>query len=190
MKYIIKSFLFSILFIFFIAHGLHAEDLTVHFNELTYKNERFLSDLSLNGDISDDTIYAIQNGITANLFLTFQLMKSNRVLARGSNLKGEKVHSFEISYDPMGNNYIIINGKDTYYVDKPSDIIEKINEIINPLRIKVSSDHIKDKIIFRAKVEIETIKLYPPFGIFLVFFDPWNYESGWINTDDFTLEKL
>ena len=190
MKYSKNFFLFSLILVFFIAHVLYADNLTVNVNEIMYKDGRFLSDLSLNGEIPVDTIDAIRNGITANLFLTFQLLSSNRLIARGSNLKGEKVYSFAISYDIWENNFIIVNGKNKYYADKPTDIIRQINEIINPLKIKVSKDYIKDKIIFRAKVKIETIKLYPPLGIFLVFFDPWNYESGWINTADFTLENL
>jgi len=39
----------------------------------------------------------------------------------------------------------------------------------------------------KGRIKIQTIKLYPPFGIFLYFFDPWNYDSGWIGSDVFEI---
>jgi hypothetical protein len=190
MKYCKNIFLLSLAVVFLSANGLHADNLTIHFNKNLYKDGRLFSDLALDGNISLDTIDAIQNGITANLLITFQLLSSNRLLARGSNLKGEKVKSFTISYDIWENKFVVVNDKDKFYVDKASDIISKINEIINPLTLRVNDVNLKEKVIFRAKVKIETIKLYPPLGIFLIFFDPWNYESSWISTESFTLETL
>ncbi|HEB32340.1 MAG TPA: DUF4390 domain-containing protein [Spirochaetes bacterium] len=189
MKKSLYLYLLSSILVLFSASSVNANKLTVIFNENIYKDDLFQSDLSISGDISYDTIEAIQNGITANMFVTFQLLRSNSLFAQGRNLKGEKVYSFTISYDVWENSFIIINDKNTYYVDKSSDIIGKINEIISPLSIRVEPDHEKEKVIFRARIKIETIKLYPPLGIFLIFFDPWNYQSGWINTDVFTLEK-
>ncbi len=190
MKKSLYLYLLSSILVLFIASSVNENKLTVIFNENIYKDDLFQSDLSITGDISYDTIDAIQNGITANMFVTFQLLRSNSLFAQGRNLKGEKVYSFTISYDVWENSFIIINNETTYYVDKSSDIIGKINEIISPLSIRVKPDHEKEKVIFRARIIIETIKLYPPLGIFLIFFDPWNYQSGWINTDVFTLEKL
>lgn len=183
-------YLLSAILVLFSASSIHANKLKVIFNENVYKNDLFQTDLSITGDISYDTIDAIQNGITANMFVTFQLLRSNSLFPHGRNLKGEKVYSFTISYDVWENSFIIVNKETTYYVDKSSDIVGKINEIISPLSIRVKPDREKEKVILRARIKIETIKLYPPLGIFLIFFDPWNYQSGWINTDVFTLEKL
>jgi hypothetical protein len=190
MKNSLYLYLLSAILVLFSASIVSANKLTVIFNEKIYENDLFQSDFSINGDISYDTIEAIQNGITANMFVTVQLLRSSSLIARGRNLKGEKVYSFTISYDVWENSFIIINNDATYYVDKSSDIIAEIDEIISPLSIRLSPDHEKEKLMFRAQIKIETIKLYPPLGIFLIFFDPWNYESGWINTDIFTLEQL
>ena len=148
------------------------------------------SDISISGDISYDTIEAVQSGITANLFLTFQLLRNNSLVARGRNLKGEKVYSFTISYDVWENSFIIINNETKCYVEESSEILGEIEKMINPLSMRVFTENENEKLILRAKIKIETIKLFPPFGIFLIFMDPWNYESGWINTDAFTLEQL
>ena len=190
MKNSLYLYLFSAVFLLFSASSIHADTLTVIFNESMYKDTLFQTDFSLNGDISYDTIEAIRNGITANMFVTFQLLKSNSLPARGRNLKGEMVYSFTISYDVWENSFIIIYDETTYYVDKSSDIIGEIENMISPLSMRVYPELKKEKLLLRAKIKIETIKLYPPLGIFLIFFDPWNYESKWINTDVFTLEEL
>ena len=190
MKNSLYLYLLSAVFFLLSATSIHANKLTVVFNENMYKNKLFQSDFSIAGDISYDTIEAIQNGITANMFVTFQLLRSKSIIARGRNLKGEIVYSFTISYDVWGNSFIIIYNETTYYVDKSSDIIGEIEQMISPLSMKVNPEHEKEKFILRAKIKVETIKLYPPLGIFLIFIDPWNYESGWINTDVFTLEQL
>jgi hypothetical protein len=181
-----------IIWILFIAYSLNAEQLTVEFNRRYYQNGRFYSHFHLNGSISYDTIDAIQNGITAKFFITFQLLKSRGIFRQGKNVLGEKVYTYTIHYDVWENSFVITDkkSKEKYHIAGSSGIISEINEMASPLSIKDISVDRKENLLLRAKIKIETLKLYPPFGIFLLFFDPWNYESSWINTDVFTLEKL
>jgi hypothetical protein len=61
--------------------------------------------------------------------------------------------------------------------------------VVNPVTMSVTSIKADEKLVVRVKIKVQTIKLYPPFGIFLFFFDPWNYESSWLYSDVFTVEK-
>ena len=171
---------------------VYAENLTIQFTQNTYNNGQYRAYFSLKGNISYDTIDAIRNGITAKLLITFQLTRSEGFLGLTQNILREKVEEFNISYDVWENTFIIEEEgpKKVHQVEKTSNIVRKIYEVINPVIIDVYSLKEDEKISLRAKINIQTIKLYPPFGIFLYFFDPWNYESDWIYSNPFTLNKL
>ncbi len=183
---------FTALLILFITGSIQAEQLTVQFNKNNYHDDQLNSYFSFMGNISYDTIDAIRNGITARVILTFQLLKSGGVFRSGKRIVREKTEIFTISYDVWENGFIIsdIDKKNEFRVTRPSDILIKINEVINPLSLSVPSINKKQKLFLRVKIKIQTIKLYPPFGIFLFFFDPWNYESKWVNTKVFILQEL
>jgi hypothetical protein len=171
---------------------IYAENLTIQFTQNTYNNGQYRVYFSLNGDISYDTIDAIRNGITAKFLITFQLFRSEGFLGLSQNILKEKVEVFNISYDVWENTFMLEEEgpKKVYQIKQTSNILSKIYEIINPVVIDVSSLKEDEQISLRAKISIQTIKLYPPFGIFLYFFDPWNYESNWIYSGPFTLKKL
>jgi len=183
---------FTALLILFITGSIQAEQLTVQFNKNNYHDDQLNSYFSFMGNISYDTIDAIRNGITARVILTFQLLKSGSVFRSRKRIVREKTEIFTISYDVWENSFIIsyIDKKNEFRVTRPSDILIKINEVINPLSLSVPSINKKQKLFLRVKIKIQTIKLYPPFGIFLFFFDPWNYESKWVNTKVFILQEL
>jgi len=183
---------FTALLILFITGSIQAEQLTVQFNKNNYHDDQLNSYFSFMGNISYDTIDAIRNGITARVILTFQLLKSGGVVRSGKRIVREKTDIFTISYDVWENSFIIsdIDKKNEFRVTRPSDILIKINEVINPLSLSVPSVNKKQKLFLRVKIKIQTIKLYPPFGIFLFFFDPWNYESKWVDTKVFILQEL
>jgi hypothetical protein len=171
---------------------IYAENLTIQFTQNTHNNGQYRAYFTLKGNISYDTIDAIRNGITANFLITFQLTRSEGFLGLTQNVLVEKVREFNISYDVWENTFIIEeeDSHKVYQVEKTSNIVRKIYEVINPVIIDVSSLKKDDEISLRAKINIQTIKLYPPFGIFLYFFDPWNYDSDWIYSNPFTLNKL
>ena len=147
---------------------------------------------SFDGNISYDTIDAIRNGITARVILQFQLARGGGLFGSVKTIIKEDVEEFNISYDMWENNYIVSDRKrkNEYHVTGASTILKKIYEIINPISYSLSPAYETEKLLLRGKIKIQTIKLYPPFGIFLIFFNPWNYESSWIYSDFFTLEEL
>jgi hypothetical protein len=63
------------------------------------------------------------------------------------------------------------------------NIIRTMNAAINPLVMDITGFEPVEQVYLRAKIKIQTIRLFPPFGIFLLFFDPWNFESRWIQTE-------
>ena len=179
------------LLILFCAGRVCAEELTMLFHGNTLKDGHVHAYFSLNGSISYDTVDAIKNGITAKLNITFQLTRSEGFLGLTQNILGEKVESLNISYDVWENKFLIENEepRSVYSVDRASNIVHQINEMISPIDIDVAVLDTDEEVLLRAKINIQTIKLYPPFGIFLYFFDPWNYESDWIYSSPFMLKK-
>lgn len=192
MKKVLVLFFLTFL-TFYLGPGVvSAEQLTIQFNGSSYNSEQFHTYLSLKGNISYDTLEAIRNGITANLYITFQLGKGGGLFRSVGDIIVERVETFTISYDVWENNFIVQDRKRNivHNVPRSGEIISKISEIIDPLSFQVALRYKGEKLLLRAKIKIQTIKLYPPFGIFLYFFDPWNYESSWFYTDKFTLETL
>jgi hypothetical protein len=191
MKIRLLYFTIFVLFILPVCGTVYAENLTIQFHSNTVEQENCHTDFSLNGYITYDTVDAIKNGITAKLKVTFQLIRSEGLRGLGQNVLREKVQSLNISYDVWENSFIIEkeDTKSVHYVEKEGNIIHMVNEMISPIVIDVSSLNINEEVVLRAKIYIETIKLYPPFGIFLYFFDPWNYESDWIYSSSFSLKK-
>jgi hypothetical protein len=64
-----------------------------------------------------------------------------------------------------------------------------MNAAINPLTMNLAGLEHAGQVYVRAKIKIQTIRLFPPFGIFLIFFDPWNFESVWSQTE-VTLQNM
>jgi hypothetical protein len=180
-----------ILLVLFITGSVCAENLTMQFHSNNLRDGYVHTYFSLSGSISYDTIDAIKNGITAKLRITFQLTRSDGFLGLAQNILREKVESLTISYDVWENSYVIEKEepKSVYNIEKAANIVQKVNEIISPIVIDVASLDTNEEFLLRAKISIQTIKLYPPFGIFLYFFDPWNYESNWIYSQPFTIKK-
>jgi hypothetical protein len=77
--------------------------------------------------------------------------------------------------------------KKEYQALSPSDIVIQISRSMSGVRVSVPSEEKSSKYIVKGRIKIQTIKLFPPFGIFLYFFDPWNYDSGWISSEAFEL---
>ncbi|MFW6139234.1 MAG: DUF4390 domain-containing protein [Spirochaetota bacterium] len=188
----------KLLVIFFIwmtvlaaAANVYPEQLRVQFNEHKY-NQVLNSSFYLKGNISYDTIDAIRNGITARFYITVQLLEKGSFLGMGKNVLKELVEIFIISYDVWENNFVVQNKKtaEKHNVESSTDIITVINQTLSPLKLKISPQKRDERLFLRAKVRIQTLKLYPPLGIFLYFFDPWNYESEWTTTQVFSLDEL
>lgn len=168
-----------------------AENLTIQFQRNTVSDGQINAFFSLQGSISYDTVDAIRNGITAKLKINFQLTQSEGFLSRGQGILKEKIEELTISYDVWENGFVIENEepRSVQQVKRASNIVSKVNEMISPVAIDTVSLSTDEEVSLRAKIYIQTIKLYPPFGIFLYFFDPWNYESDWIYSSPFTLKK-
>jgi len=181
----------AILLVLFCAGGACAENLTIQFQRNTVSDGQINAFFSLQGSISYDTVDAIRNGITAKLKINFQLTRSEGFLSRGQDILREKVEELTISYDVWENGFVIENEepRSVQQVKRASNIVSKVNEMISPTVIDAASLSTDEEVSLRAKIYIQTIKLYPPFGIFLYFFDPWNYESDWIYSSPFTLKK-
>ncbi|KPJ86870.1 MAG: hypothetical protein AMS17_10630 [Spirochaetes bacterium DG_61] len=171
---------------------LQGESLSVSFQRNVYSKGRVHSYFLFSGDISYDTVDAVRNGITARLVLIFQLVESGGVFGSVKDVLRERVESFNLTYDVWENSFRIVdrNRDAEYMAASASEVLFRINEAINPVKLSASSVRDDEKLIVRAKIRIQTIKLYPPFGIFLFFFDPWNYETSWIYSDVFTVKTL
>jgi hypothetical protein len=183
--------LFLLLF-FFISVGLWADQLSVDFNTHVSRGRRLESNLSIVGDISYDTIDAIRNGITAKFNLTVQLHEGGGIFGGTKKLIDQRSKVFTISFDVWENRFIVNDRRrrEDHYVNISSQLLAKINEVMNPFVLSLPEEYKRKELRMRAKIKIQTIKLYPPFGIFLLFFDPWNYESEWIDSDIFMIEEL
>jgi len=191
MKRKTAAILTVILLVLLGAGGACAENLTIQFQRNTVSDGQINAFFSLQGSISYDTVDAIRNGITAKLKINFQLTRSEGFLSLAQDILKEKVEELTISYDVWENSFVIENEepRSVQQVKRASNIVSEINEMISPVVIDAASLSTDEKVSLRAKIYIQTIKLYPPFGIFLYFFDPWNYESDWIYSSPFTLKK-
>jgi hypothetical protein len=178
-----KGLFFSAFILFlFVFSLIRGEDLAIVFNQTHYAKSYVDTDFSFSGAISYDTVEAIQNGITARLILTFQLAESGGVFGSVRDVLRERVESFNLTYDVWENSFKILdrNRNEEYLASNPSEVLMRIHDGINPVKLRASSVRKNEKLVVRAKIKIQTIKLYPPFGVFLFFFDPWNYESSWL----------
>jgi hypothetical protein len=185
MKKISTLFFFIAALSLLAAPHLWAEDLSLQLNGHTLKGADLSAALELTGDVSYDTIDAIRNGITAKFFITFQISSSSRFMGRSKTTFTEKVEAFNISYDVWENTYVLrdTKRKNARIAHNSGDIVKEINDAINPLAVNVGAFDRVDRLYLRGKIKIQTIRLFPPFGIFLLFFDPWNFESDWIPID-------
>ena len=183
--------LLILIVVLYIPVTVRAEQLSVRFDQNSINDSRLESSISFVGDISYDTIDAIRNGITARLILTIQCARGGALRGSVRKILKEEIETFNISYDVWENRFKLIdqNRKEEYYITYPQSILEKIAEVINPLSYSIPKAYLDERLLLRVKIKIKTIKLYPPFGIFLVFFDPWNYESNWMSTEIITEEE-
>lgn len=162
-----------------------SDELNMHFSDSSSSGEMLQASVHISGDISYDIINAIRNGITAKLFITFQLSNSTRFIGRSRTTFREKTESFNIYYDVWENGFVLEDNSRSALriVHRYSDIIDTMNEAINPLYMNLAGLEHEGQVYLRARVKIQTIRLFPPFGIFLIFFDPWNFESVWSQTE-------
>jgi len=162
-----------------------SDELNVQFSDSSSSGERLQASVHISGDISYDIVNAIRNGITAKLFITFQLSNSTRFIGRSRTTFREKTESFNIYYDVWENGFVLEdNSRNSLrVVHRYSDIIDTMNEAINPFSINLAGLEHEGQVYLRARIKIQTIRLFPPFGIFLIFFDPWNFESVWSQTE-------
>jgi hypothetical protein len=79
------------------------------------------------------------------------------------------------------NTYVLKDNsrRNTRVASNAGEIVQSINAVLSPQVINLADIEWKDRMYLRARIKIQTIRLFPPFGIFLLFFDPWNFESGW-----------
>jgi len=190
-----KRHIFLGVLIFFFLLSLNSvwgEQLTLQWEKSLYRNQEIQTYFNISGNISYDTIDAIRNGITARLYIIVQLIKTGGAFGLGKNVIEEKVEAFVFSYDVWDNSFIIQdrNREKEYRLNSPLLLLPHIKQSANPLIIKLPEINDTEGLMIRGKIKIQTVKLYPPFGIFLFFFDPWNYETGWIYSEEFTLKTL
>ena len=165
--------------------------LTLEHRGHSVKGKYIYFEIGISGDISYDTVDAIRNGITANFLVNLHLLRTGGIFDSRRELVSQKTATFTISYDVWDNTFLIQDKsrKKEYQALSPSDIVNQINRSMSSVRVSVPSGEKSDKYIMKGRIKIQTIKLFPPFGIFLYFFDPWNYDSGWISSEAFELEK-
>jgi hypothetical protein len=180
------AFFFFIIILALLPRALSwSDELNIQFSESSSFDERLQASVHISGDISYDIINAIRNGITAKLFITFQLSNSARFIGRSRTTFREKTESFNIYYDVWENGFVLEDNSQNSLriVHRYSDIIDTMNEAINPLSMNLAGLEHEGQVYLRARIKIKTIRLFPPFGIFLIFFDPWNFKSVWSQTE-------
>ena len=174
------------------ATGANAlgRDLTLRINSPQYRSGRISSNVIVIGDISYDTIDAIRNGITANLQVTFQILKVRGIFESGKEVVGQRTKTYTISYDVWENRFVLTDKtrKRDHLADTPHALVHELGRVVNPLVAPLPSPGKGNRYMVRARIKIQTIKLFPPFGLFLYFFDPWNYDSEWVYSEVFSLE--
>jgi hypothetical protein len=185
MKKVPTIFFFIILVLSILPFSARAEQLSLRFGSSEIHGEKLSTNLSLIGDVSYDTIDAVRNGITAKFFITIQLSTSPRFLGRSRTSFMETVESFNISYDVWESSYVLKDNsrKTSYAAGNAGEIVKTINAAVSPKDFNISAIDMNDRLYVRAKIKIQTIRLFPPFGIFLLFFDPWNFESDWVQVE-------
>ncbi len=187
-----KVFFFTLLLCVLSSAAVFPDSLTVKFNTSELMDGKLLTPVALTGTISYDTLDAIRNGITAKLFITFQLMRAPGFIGMGKKVFKQRLETFTISFDVWDNSFILEDKRrqELFNTGSSSEVIAHVNKMISPLTFEASSIGDTEPLLLRARIKIQSIKLFPPFGIFLVFLDPWNFESRWIQSDVFTLNKL
>ena len=188
----LKYITLIVIFLIFSFHLLFSKELGVRIVDKELNGKELYTTLLIEGNFSYDTIDAIKNGITARVYITVQLLRSGGFLNFGQGTISEKRVYFTINYDVWDNNFVIKSKKlkSNIKTNNPAEIVRIIEKNINPLTLPLKSLSNKNKLIVRSKIEIQTIKLYPPFGIFLYFFDPWNYESKWKYSEPFSVKGI
>jgi hypothetical protein len=162
-----------------------SEKLSFQYGESSLKADTLYVPVSLTGDFSFDTIDAVRNGITVKLFVTYQISNSARFLGRSRTTFSETIESFDLFFDVWENTYVLRDNRrrNKLTAHTTGEILEQISAVIAPLAFNLSSLEPSDTFYVRARIKIQTIKLFPPLGFFLLFFDPWNFESEWVQTD-------
>lgn len=187
----LRLLLFILVTVCAAARHARAEELTLQYRGHSVEGRYLYLEMGIAGEISYDTIDAIRNGITANLLVNLHLVRTGGIFDSGRELAGQRTDNFTISFDVWDNIFLIQDKarKKEYQAVSPSDIVSQISRSMNPVRMAVTSAEKNGKYIVKGRIKIQTIKLFPPFGIFLYFFDPWNYDSGWVSTEVFEMES-
>jgi hypothetical protein len=156
------------------------------------KEDRLETTCALTGELSFDIVDAIRNGLTARLSLVFQLSHAPGPMGMGKQVISERSAQLTISYDVWDNSFIIESrrGRGSASAGSPQAILGKVSEEVSPVSFRLPSVEQDERLVVRGKIKVQTVKLFPPFGLFLVFYDPWNFDSGWIQSDPFTLNGL
>ncbi len=191
MKKIGAFFFFISILAAFLCSLSWADELSIEFSGYSSTEKRLQSSVYITGDISYDIVDAIRNGITAKFFITFQLSNSARFIGRSRTTFMEQSESFNIYYDVWENGFVLEDNlrNNHHIVHRYRDIIDTMNTAINPLTMNLAGLEYEGQVYVRARIKIQTIRLFPPFGIFLIFFDPWNFESVWSQIE-VTLQKM
>lgn len=186
------ALLFPVVVLLLLAVETRAEPLGISYLGHVKKENRVETTCVLTGDFSFDIIDAIRNGLDARLSLTFQLSHAPGPMGMGKQVISEQVMHFTISYDVWDNSFIIEDrrSRGSAAASGPHALLKKVSDAVNPLSFRYPSVVHDERLVVRGKIKVQTVKLFPPFGLFLVFFDPWNYESKWIQSDTFTLNGL
>jgi hypothetical protein len=169
-----------------------ADQLGIRYHSLDQSNERVEVRCTLNGQLSFDTVDAIRNGVSAKISLSFQLAEAPGLIGMGKQIISERHENYNISYDVWENTFVIEDRRrrTTIEASSPRDIPGKISQLLVPVSLRAASIESDHRLVVRGKVKVTTIKLVPPLGLFLVFFNPWNFESDWIQSKPFTLGSL
>jgi hypothetical protein len=171
------------------AFPARAGELTIRYYRHFVEDKKLNLELGIVGEISYDTIDAIRNGITANLHVSFHLVRTGGIFDSGRELAGQRNETFTIAFDVWENTFLIQDKtrKKEYQASSPTDILRQISRNMSPVRMSVPPPDMEGKYVVKGRIKIQTIKLFPPFGLFLYIFDPWNYDSGWISTEVFEI---
>jgi hypothetical protein len=169
---------------------IHAEQLNLEFLHHQFGERRVETSCRLTGSLSYDIVDAIRNGLTAKLSVTFRLKYAPGFIDIRRQYIREKTDNFTISYDVWEDSFIVYDRRrrSNFSVRSSAQIIEKIGEAVSPVQLGSPTIQEGDQLIVRGRIRIQSVKLFPPLGLFLIFYNPWNYESGWFQSDIFVYE--
>jgi hypothetical protein len=188
----VPALLLPIVILLLLALEIHAESVGISYLGHRRSEDKIETSFALTGGLSFDIIDAIKNGLDAKLSLNFQLSHVPGPMGIGKQVISERTINFTISYDVWDNSFMIEDRRKhkTTSASGSNTLMKKISETVSPLSFSCSSVEHDEQLVVRGKIRVQTVKLFPPFGLFLVFFDPWNFESDWMQSEPFTLNGI